>query len=69
MQFLYVYLKALITTILELRSNICSTGNGVSTAYVSKRKRRTAIMALVTLFFISRVAVKGIRLFELINIQ
>ena len=58
--------KALITTILEIRSNICSTGNGVSTAYVLKRKRRISIKNLVILFFVSRLAVKSIRPFEVI---
>ena len=48
---------------------ICSTGNWVSTAYVSKRKWRIAIKALATLFFISRLAVKGTRLFEVMIFQ
>ena len=72
MQFLNIYiqyLKALITTILKMESVICSTGNGVSTAYVSKRKRRLAVIVLATLFFVSCLAVKGIRLFEVMVFQ
>ena len=38
------------------------------TAYVSKRKKCIAIMALITLFLISRLAVKSVRLLEVIII-
>ena len=52
-----------------MESIICSTGNGVSTAYVSKRKRRIAIQVKATLFIVSRLAVKGLRLFEVTIFQ
>ena len=61
--------KSLITIILNMESIICSTGNGVSPAYVSKRKRRIAIKVKATLYIVSRLAVKGLGLFEVTDLS